>query len=91
MLGFKSLQGSQSPSSSGLGHRPLKPGTPIRIRVGMPARVAHVVERRLGKAEVIGSSPIVGSIPWRSSVALEHLSDTQGVRGFKSHRHDQGP
>ena len=46
------------------------------------AGVAHLVERRLAKAEVAGSSPVSRSTEYAPLAQLvEHLTLNQGVQG----------
>ena len=41
VLGFGRVSASAPPSSRGLGHRPFKPATGVRIPLGVPARPLH--------------------------------------------------
>ena len=45
------------------------------------AGVAHLVERRLAKAEVAGSSPVSRSTYAPLAQLVEHLTLNQGVQG----------
>ena len=53
------------PSSRGLGHRPFKAATRVRISLGPPlpsyASVAQLVEQRTRNAQVSGPNPDAGS------------------------------
>ncbi len=50
------------------------------------AGVAHLVERRLAKAEVAGSSPVFRSMFALLAQLVEHLTLNQGVRGSSPRR-----
>ena len=55
------------------------------------AGVAHLVERRLAKAEVAGSSPVFRSIYALLAQSVEHLTLKQGVRGSSPRRRTINP